>query len=85
MAKRSISVLRQIRKNQRRRLRNRIWRTALKKAVKSVRAAKTKEEALKAFVTAQSVIDRTAKRRIIHPNTASRLKSRLMHDISYLK
>lgn len=85
MAKRSISVLRQARKNERRRQLNRIRRLALKKAIKAVRSARTKEEALKAFITAQSVIDRSAKNRIIHPNTASRLKSRLMKAISYLR
>lgn len=65
-------------------MRNRARKTALKKAVKLVRAAKTKEEALKAFVAAQSVIDRCARHRVIHPNTASRLKTRLMKQISYL-
>ena len=85
MAKRTVSGIREARKNERRRLRNRIRRSALKQAVKAVRTAQTKEEALKAFVAAQSVIDRSAKHRIIHPNTASRLKSRLMQAISYLK
>jgi small subunit ribosomal protein S20 len=85
LAKRSISVLRQARKNERRRLQNRIRRQALKKAIKAVRTATNREEALRAFITAQSVIDRSAKHRIIHPNTASRLKSRLMKAISYLK
>ncbi len=84
MAKRSISVLRQARKNERRRERNRLRRLAMKKAIKAVRNAQTKEEALKAFVTAQSVIDRSVKYRIIHRNTASRLKSRLMKAIAYL-
>jgi len=56
----------------------------MKKAIKAVRNAQTKEEALKAFVTAQSVIDRSVKYRIIHRNTASRLKSRLMKAIAYL-
>jgi len=84
LAKRSISVLRQARKNERRRERNRLRRLAMKKAIKAVRNAQTKEEALKAFVTAQSVIDRSVKYRIIHRNTASRLKSRLMKAIAYL-
>lgn len=56
----------------------------MKKAIKLVRQAKTKEEALKAFVAAQSLIDRCARHRVIHPNTASRLKARLMEQISYL-
>ncbi len=56
----------------------------MKKAIKLVRAAKTKEEAFKAFTAAQSIIDRCARHRVIHPNTASRLKSRLIQQISYL-
>ncbi|MGQ9707257.1 MAG: 30S ribosomal protein S20 [bacterium] len=85
MAKRTASGIKQIRKNERRRLRNRTRRVALKQAVRAVRTAQTKEEALKAFITAQSLIDRSAKHRIIHPNTARRLKARLMQAISYLK
>ncbi|MEO0005289.1 MAG: 30S ribosomal protein S20 [candidate division WOR-3 bacterium] len=85
MAKRTASGIKQARKDARRRLRNRIRRLALKRAVKAVRTAQTREEALKAFVAAQSVIDRSAKTRLIHPNAASRLKSRLMRAISYLK
>ncbi len=65
-------------------MRNRLRRLALKKAIKAVRNAQTKDEALKAFVTAQSVIDRSVKTGIIHRNTASRLKSRLMKAIAYL-
>lgn len=65
-------------------MRNRARKVAMKKAIKLVRQAKTKEEALKAFVAAQSRIDRCARHRVIHPNTASRLKARLMEQISYL-
>ncbi len=85
MAKRHLSAIREARKNIRRRIRNRARRIALKKAVKEVRSAENKEAALKAFVAAQSVIDRAARHRVIHPNAASRLKSRLMKQIAYLK
>jgi small subunit ribosomal protein S20 len=84
LAKRSLSAIKQARKSLRQRMRNRARKTALKKAVKLVRVAKTKEEALKAFAAAQSVIDRCARHRVIHPNAASRLKARLMKQISYL-
>ncbi|MEO0079788.1 MAG: 30S ribosomal protein S20 [candidate division WOR-3 bacterium] len=84
MAKRSLSVLKAARQNERRRQRNRKRRLALKTAVKKVRQAQTKEEALKLMVEAQSVIDRAAKQHIIHRNTANRLKSRLAHEISLM-
>ncbi|MGQ9677761.1 MAG: 30S ribosomal protein S20 [bacterium] len=84
MAKRNLSAIRQARKNIRHRIRNRTRKVAMKKAVKLVRQAKTKEEAMKAFVAAQSLIDRCARHRVIHPNTASRLKSRLIKQIAYI-
>ncbi|MEO0078467.1 MAG: 30S ribosomal protein S20 [candidate division WOR-3 bacterium] len=85
MAKRTPSAQKQARKSQRRRLRNRKQRLALKTAVKKIAAASTKEEALKLLPEVQSVVDRSARRRIIHPKAASRLKSRVTRDLAYLK
>ncbi len=85
MAKRSLSVLKRIRQAERRRLRNKMKRTRVKRAVKKVREAKSKEEALKYYKIAQSVIDKVAQDRVIHPNKAARLKSKLSAYISKLK
>ena len=85
MAKRTRSAQKQARKSQRRRLRNRKQRLTLKTAVKKITAATSKEEALKLLPELQSVVDRSARRRVIHPKTASRLKSRVVRDLAYLK
>jgi len=85
LPKRSLSVLKAARQNERRRLRNRQRRLALKNAVRKVRQAQTKEEGLKLLLAAQSVIDRSAQHHIIHRNTARRLKSRLAHEVSLMR
>ncbi len=85
MAKRTPSAQKQARKSQRRRLQNRQRRLALKTAFKKYAAISTKEEALKLIPEVQSVIDRSARRRVIHPKTAGRLKARLARDLAYLK
>lgn len=62
--------------------RNRARRTRLRNALKRVRLAKTAEEAQSAFRQAVSLLDRAGQTRLIHPNRASRLKSRLAAHVS---
>ena len=85
MVTKSLSVLKRVRQAERHRIRNKAKRTRVKTAIKAVRKAKTKKEALKYYETAQSVIDKVAQDRVIHPNKAARLKSRLSAYISKLK
>jgi small subunit ribosomal protein S20 len=59
------------------RARNRSVKAAVKTAAKRVRLAASPEDAAKAIPAAASIIDRAAKKRVIHWRTASRLKSRL--------
>jgi small subunit ribosomal protein S20 len=59
------------------RARNRSDKAAVKTAAKKVRSAASPEEAAKAVPEASSIIDRAAKKRVIHWRTAARLKSRL--------
>jgi len=69
------------------RVRNASLRSALRTAVKKVRkaiAAGDKAAAQKEFQSSQSVIDRIADKRIVHKNTASRSKSRLVQAIKRL-
>ena len=69
------------------RVRNASLKSALRTAVKKVRkaiAAGDKAAAQKEFLTSQSVIDRIADKRIVHKNTASRSKSRLVQAIKRL-
>lgn len=64
--------------------RNRSVRSAVKTFVAKARRAVTEggEDALKAVVTATSVLDRAASKGILHPNNAARRKSRLMKRVA---
>jgi small subunit ribosomal protein S20 len=57
--------------------RNRSRIKAVRTAVRKVTEAGTPEEKQAAFKEAQSLIDKAGRRRVIHPNTAGRIKSRL--------
>lgn len=61
-------------KNERNHRKLRRLRTALKK----VEAAETPEEKSAAVRTAQSLLDKAGRTRLIHPNKARRLKSRAL-------
>ena len=73
------------RKSERRRDFNRSKRQTLKAALKNLAAAKTKDEAAKLLPGVQSLIDKSAKRQIVHHKTAGRLKSRLAREAADLK
>ena len=64
--------------------RNRQFRSKLRTALKKVRAAGDAETAGPAFREAASLLDRAARKRIIHPNKAARAKSRLSARIAAL-
>jgi len=85
LAKRTASAQKQARKSAKRREFYRGKRQALKAALKNLAAAKNKEEALKLLPEVQSLVDKSAKRRMIHHKTASRLKSRLAREAADLK
>lgn len=71
------SAEKRMRTNKLREQRNKSKRSRLRSAVKNVRQADTAEAAAENFVSAQSLLDRAAARRLIHPNKAARLKARL--------
>jgi small subunit ribosomal protein S20 len=56
--------------------RNRAQRSALRTALKRVKSADTKESGA-AYHEAVKLLDRAGRKRLIHPNTAARYKSRL--------
>lgn len=74
------SALKRARQNLKRRERNRSAKTQIKNIVKTVRSAvdeNSKEVALKELNSAKSLINKTARKGIIHRNTAARKISRL--------
>lgn len=78
------SAVKRLRVDKKRRLRNLKIKQQLKKAIKKFQAllsAKNFEEAKAVLQKVFSQLDKAAKKRIIHPNTANRKKSRLMKRI----
>ncbi len=57
--------------------RNRAQRSALRTALKRVRAATSPEQGAEAYRAAAQLLDRAARKGHIHPNNAARHKSRL--------
>jgi small subunit ribosomal protein S20 len=80
LAKRIASAQKQARKSRKRREFYRGKRQRLRSALKELAAAKTKEEAQMLLPGVQSLVDKSAKRRMVHRRTASRLKSRLARE-----
>jgi small subunit ribosomal protein S20 len=83
----SKSALKRWRQNERHRARNKPVRTAARTAVRNARAtivAGGDEEATASIQAASRVLDRAAKRNVIHRNAASRHKSRLMRAMNKL-
>ena len=74
------SAEKRARQNEKRRLRNKAVKTRIKHVTKDVRLSSgdaSKEAALAKLHTAQSVIDKAAKKGVIHKKTAARKISRL--------
>ena len=64
--------------------RNRTQRSALRTALKRVRAAASADQATQAYKVAVQLLDRAARKGIIHPNNAARHKSRLAAAVKKL-
>ena len=85
MAKRIASAQKHARKSRKRREFYRVKRQTLRAALKKLAAAKTKEDAQKLLPGIQSLVDKSAKRRMVHRKTASRIKSKLARETADLK
>lgn len=71
------SSLKRIRQSEARRLHNRFYARAMRSAVKAFRGLTVKSEAETKLPEMYSLIDKTARRGIIHKNKAANLKSKL--------
>jgi small subunit ribosomal protein S20 len=78
------SARKRLRQDSKRRERNRAVKSAVKTAAKNVTKESTGEEAAKHLSSAASVIDRAAKKHVIHWRTAARKKSRLAKRVKSL-
>ena len=78
------SALKRIRSNDKKRLLNRLQHKTTRNSIKKLRDLTKKKDAEKLFPSIISLIDKLAKKNIIHPNKASNLKSKLTKHIESL-
>jgi small subunit ribosomal protein S20 len=71
------SALKRIRSNDKKRLRNRFQHKTARNAIRKLKSVTTKKEANKQFPEVVSLVDKLAKKNIIHANKAANLKSKL--------
>ena len=73
-----------IRQAEKRRLHNRYYAKTMRNAVKKLRMTTDKTEAVAMYPNVQKILDKLAKRNIIHKNKAANLKSKLAAHIAKL-
>ena len=78
------SAKKRVRQIEKRRLHNRYYAKTTRNAVKKLRHTLAKADAQALYPKVVSMIDRLAKRNVIHKNKASNLKSKLAHHINKL-
>ena len=71
------SALKRIRSNDKKRLRNRFQHKTARNAIRKLKSLTTKKEANKQFPEVVSLVDKLAKKNIIHANKAANIKSKL--------
>ena len=79
------SALKRIRANEKRRLHNRYYGKTMRNAVKKLRGTTVKEEAGTMLPEVVSLLDKLAKKNIIHANKAANLKSSLTKHVNSLQ
>jgi small subunit ribosomal protein S20 len=76
------SALKRIRQTEKRRAHNRYYGKTMRNAVRKFRALDDKKEAEEKLPGIMSLIDKLAKRSIIHKNKAANLKSKLTKQVN---
>ena len=78
------SSIKRIRQEEKRRLHNRYYAKTMRNAVRKLSATTDKAEAAAMYPSVQKMLDKLAKRNIIHKNKAANLKSKLSVYINKL-
>lgn len=78
------SALKRIRSNEAKHLRNKYQHKTTRNAIKKLKSLEGKKEAEEMFPGVVSMIDKLAKKNVIHNNKASNLKSKLAHHVAAL-
>jgi len=78
------SAKKRIRQSEKRRLANRYYSVTTRNAVRKLRKTENKEEATELLPKVTSMLDKLAKKNIIHKNKAANIKSSLQKHINAL-
>jgi small subunit ribosomal protein S20 len=78
------SSLKRVRQTKVRRLRNRYGAKTMRNALKTIRNSQDKAEVEALFPKVSSMLDRLAKKNIIHKNKAGNLKSKMAKQLNAL-
>ena len=79
-----LSAKKRIRQSEKRKVHNKYYARTTRNAIKKLRSSKTKEEASELLPEVSSMLDKLAKRNIIHRNKAANLKSKLTQHVNSL-
>ncbi len=78
------SSVKRIRQTEKRRLHNKYYAKTARNAVRKLRATREKEEALVLLPKVSAMLDKLAKKNLIHKNKANNLKSSLAKKVNSL-
>ena len=78
------SALKRIRSNETKRLRNRYQHKTTRNAIKKLKGIEDKKEAAEQLPLVTAMIDKLAKKNVIHKNKAANLKSQLSKRVAAL-
>ena len=79
------SAIKRIRSNDAKRTENRYYAKTTRSAVKQLRTATVKKEAEELLPKVSSMLDKLAKKNVIHKNKAGNMKSKLAKKVAALK
>ncbi len=79
------SAKKRVRSDNAKKLRNRYYAKSTRTAVRKIRGMESKSEAEKSLPRVISMIDRLAKKSVIHKNKAANLKGKLMRHVNLLQ
>jgi len=78
------SAAKRVRQNEKRKVHNKYYAKTTRNAIKKLRETKDKKEAEQNLPQVFAMIDKLAKRNIIHRNKAANVKSKLTHHVNKL-
>jgi small subunit ribosomal protein S20 len=79
------SAIKRIRSNDAKRTENRYYAKTTRTAIKALRTSATKKEAETLLPKVNSMVDKLAKKNVIHKNKAGNIKSKLAKKVAALK